>query len=265
MYGSRSHVGVLLVAFLTASSAHADKAECLKAYEATQRHRKAGQLKQARRDLVVCAATECPALIKTDCTAWLVEVDRALPSVVFVARSEQQDLTDVRVSVDGALLAERLTGAALPVDPGVHVFRFEWQGRQVERKLTIREGEKHRREVVEFVPSAATAPEASQARALSPEVVALAGVGAIALASFGYFGVRGLNRRSDLAECKGRCSQDAVDDVSADFTRADVSLLVSALAFGGAAYFYFSAAPGAPKVGVTPSATGAAGFASIGF
>jgi hypothetical protein len=128
----------------------------------------------------------------------------------------------------------------------------------VERTFTIRQGEKDR-EIAVDLAATDTAAEPSARPPLASWV--LGGIGVVGLASFTYFGLKGLGGRSDLADCKGECAQSDVDAVHADFTRADVSLAISALAFGGALYFYFSApgveGPERAAVGVVPRRGGA--------
>jgi hypothetical protein len=62
------------------------------------------------------------------------------------------------VSMDGVPLATELSGVALSVDPGVHVFTFESAGATaVEKKLVVREGERDRQERVTFTDLNASA------------------------------------------------------------------------------------------------------------
>jgi hypothetical protein len=141
------------------------------------------------------------------------------------------------------------------------VFRLEAPGRApVEQTITIRQGEKNREVVLELAPGASKREPSSQPPVAS---YVLAGVGVLGLASFSYFGLKGLSGRADLKDCKGSCSQGDVDDVHADFTRADVSLAIGALALGGAAYLYFGTneEEGAPRtararLGIAPRASG---------
>jgi len=237
----------------------ADKAACLEAYESAQQHKNAGKLRSARAKLLVCVQPECPALLRTDCSAWMGEVERGMPTVVVVARSGDRELTDVQLFVDDEPLAQSLTGTALEVDPGERVFRLEAAGHApLTRSVSVRQGEKDRRLLLALVPLAGS--RGTQRRVPTMSWV-LGGVGALGLAGFSYFGLKGLSGRSDLEDCKGECEQGDVDDVRADFTRADVSLAIAALGFGGAAYFYFTA-PGeesghAARVGILPRAGGA--------
>lgn len=224
----------------------ADKATCLRAYESAQTDRNARKLRASRSKLLVCVEPECPELLRKDCSAWLSEVERAIPTVVIVARSGGKELTKVRVLVDDEPLAESLTGASLEVDPGRRIFRVEAHGYvPVERTISIQEGDKDRELEVELELTSKPAKD-EQPASIPTATWVLAGVGAVGLLGFTYFGLKGLDGRGELKQCKGECAEEDVDAVRADFTRADVSLAVSALAFGGAAYFYFSSR-GDPK------------------
>lgn len=249
-------LGALALAFVTGlshSARAADKATCLGAYESAQTSKNGGKLRAARGKLLVCIEPECPALLRADCATWLAEVDRAMPTVIVVARSAGKALSDARVSVDDEPLAESLTGTPLEVDPGTRVFRVESPGHApAQASLTIRSGEKNRVLELELTPRAAPTRSASGPPVAS---IVLAGVGAVGLVSFSYFGLRGLDRRSELGACKGRCADTDVDAVRADFVAADMSLAISALAFSGAAYLYFARSneqPAPVGLGIAP-------------
>jgi hypothetical protein len=87
-----------------------------------------------------------------------------MPTVVFLAKDATgNDVSAVRVTIDGAPLTDRLDGRALAVDLGEHLFRFEpGQGPVVTKKLVIHEGEKDRREMVLLAGAAGTAPPAGE-------------------------------------------------------------------------------------------------------
>jgi hypothetical protein len=123
-----------------------EKRACFRAVDEAQRLHIAHKLVEARDQFLVCARPVCPALFRSDCVRWLAEVEAALPSVVLGAKDAQgQDLIDVHVSMDGRRVTDRLEGTSIAVDPGPHVFRFEWEAHgAVERQAVIREGEKDR-------------------------------------------------------------------------------------------------------------------------
>lgn len=150
----RAILAVSTLAFLLAPklarAADPTTAECLAANESSIKLRSDHKLVQARAQLLVCAASSCPEQVRAVCTAHVAQVTAAIPTVVFQASSPAgTELTDVKVTMDGALLASGLQGTALTIDPGQHEFTFETPGQPaVTKTLVIHEGEKDRREKV---------------------------------------------------------------------------------------------------------------------
>jgi hypothetical protein len=145
---------------LLASVARAqDKQTCNTAYQDAQVARDAHKLIKAREQLRVCASATCPGFITKDCTEWLKDLEPRVPSVVFTAKNAAgADVTDVKVSMDGAPLADKLDGIAVEVDPGSHTFGFEGADGKTEQKVLVPEGTKAQRIAVTF--GAAGAPAA---------------------------------------------------------------------------------------------------------
>src|SRR5437762_10726167 len=53
------------------------------------------------------------------CRQWLSQLDAELPTVIFYVKDDRgRDRADVRVSVDGVPLVDRLSGTPVPMDPG---------------------------------------------------------------------------------------------------------------------------------------------------
>jgi len=155
---ARFLLGLVFPATLVATSALADdKAACLDAAAKGQRLRATHKLVEAREELRVCALATCPAVVQSDCANWLDSVERTLPTVVVTAKDGTGlDLVDVRVSVDGALLAPRIDGLAVPMNAGLHVFHFESSGRPaLDRDVLVKEGEKNQEVGVVLGPSVA--------------------------------------------------------------------------------------------------------------
>ena len=237
------------------------KAECAAAYEQSQEKRKAGDLLGARRELAVCVRDVCPEFVRNECAGWSEEVEKSTPTVVLAARRGDEDLTGVRVLLDGELFASELTGVALAVNPGVRVFSFERAGEPaVERKVLVRVGEKNRRVSVSFASPESAAPLASAAEAPATRVESadeakkrgqkrtiayvLAGTSAAALGSFVVFGASGKSAENDLRDsCSPDCPQGDVDAVRTKYIVADISLAVSAVSLGAAAWFFLTSRP----------------------
>ena len=118
-------------------------ADCLAASDASLKSGNEHKLRAERSQLLVCAAPSCPADIRKDCVSRVDELNGQIPTIIFAARdlSTSSDLSAVRVTMDGEVLAERLEGTALSIDPGEHTFLFETSGQAgVTKKLVIRQG-----------------------------------------------------------------------------------------------------------------------------
>jgi hypothetical protein len=143
---------VMLAALVCAAPrpalADVTKAECIGANTKAQDMRRAGKFSSAREELRRCADPACPAIVRDDCIKRLDEIDRVQPTLVFdVQDAAGRDVIAVRVTVDGALLTDRLSGASVPIDPGEHVFTFEAEGHPpVQRTLLVKENDKDRKE-----------------------------------------------------------------------------------------------------------------------
>jgi hypothetical protein len=222
---------------------------CVRAAEDSQSLRSAHRLRASFKHLLVCSQSNCPAVVRKDCSYWLTEVEKLLPSVsVQAVDRDGHDLTDVSVTMDGELLASRLDGLAVPVDPGVRTFRFEHVGSTpIEQKIVIREGQKGRLIRIAFdprppPPPPPPAPAKRRYRVPAASVV-FGAAGALALGSFAYFGISGRNDASELAEGCGKnktCSESQVSPIRTKLVIADVSLGVGLVSLGAATYLFFA-------------------------
>jgi hypothetical protein len=274
---------MLLVVMFTGEDAAAagDKQACLDAYREAQRGRRDEDLLRAREQLLVCARQECPSVVHGDCVTWLDEVQRAMPSIVLSARSEDgRDLVDVQVTMDGKPLASSLNGKSIDVNPGVHVFRFVFGNLPaVEQKLIVQKAEKDRVIRVTFAATPGTKPAGSspasvQAKSRPVPVWAwvAAGAGLIGWGGLAYFGVRFDQKYGELERCDPNCPSSKIDEASTTRTLAFVSLGVGVVGTGLAAVLYFTrpevAAPARDNTvsfGVTPTPGGAAAIVRASF
>jgi hypothetical protein len=235
---------VTLAAALVARSGSAlpTKDECINANESAQSVRTAGKLREAVRKLTLCTAATCPGPVRDDCAERLNEVQRALPTVVFDVRDAGgSDLVAVRVSMDGAVIASKLDGSAVAVDPGEHTFAFTAEGLSpLEESLVIREGDKARvvRVVLSrpgarghdgAVPTVPTAPapdgtEKPSSTTRTGAYVAL-GVGAAGVAVGALFGTLALIDKVSLGNhCSGTgCPPSEQSDIDGLHTNATVA------------------------------------------
>jgi hypothetical protein len=242
--------GASALCFLVAAPARADDlAECLAAHEQAQRLRRDGKLSQTRTRLEVCVREACPGPVREDCTSWLDGLAAAQPSLVVVAREpgSAAEVADVRVIVDGAQIAARLTGQAFPVDPGERRVRVQAaDGRVVEQTVLVSEGEKGRR-VELTLPPRPPPPAKEPPPATSPpaSVFVLGAIGVAGVAGFGVLAGLGLARENELADtCSPRCSSDRIAGARRFYIAADISGAVG-LVSGAAAITIALVRPGA--------------------
>jgi hypothetical protein len=275
--------GMVIGTFGSASPlAYADpapsKAQCIEANTKGQDLRRDGKLSAAREHLRSCADSACPTLIRDDCTRRLDELERAQPTVVFETKDGAgNDVTAVKVSVDGQPVAESLNGSALSVDPGAHTFTFEVAGQTPAfKRLVLHEGEKGRTERVVIgaaapgsaAASAPTQPVAGQpAKPLSAESqssvptdgstqrtigLVVGGVGAAALVAGSVFGVLAISAHSSYEkDCgsnigvpAGQCNQQGVDgqsDAARKGTFSTAFFIAGGVATAAGAVLFFAA------------------------
>jgi hypothetical protein len=285
-----TRLGLMTSAVLTAALAAPTSlasdptmADCLAASETSIKLQKDHRLRQAREQLLVCAALSCPGEMRAECERRVAIVNADTPTVVFeVKDGAGNDLTGVSVGVDGKPLSEKLEGAALSFDPGPHAFRFEVAGQPpVDLSLVLREGEKGRRERVTIgAPPVAPAPapvlalpgaapvlvmtsppgKPEQPHATNGQRVfglAVGGVGVVGLALGGVFGGLAASTWSTAKnECPQfvYCSTKAVNDqttASTWATASTVGLIAGGVILAGG-LIVFATAPrsDSPTVGL---------------
>lgn len=216
----------------------AHKAACAVAYEKAQEAKVDNRLREAKKHLAICAQSQCPAFIRADCAEWFEEVTQSVPSVVFSAvDSAGADTSEVRVVIDGAVYSERLDGNPLELDPGEHTFRFEHaDDPPIEQKTLIRAGERNRSIQISWFAGKPndwgpqTEPEPGPLR---PYAYVAGGVAAVALVSFGIFGIVGRQQEKSVKEkCEANlatCPLDEIDSAEDKLLIADISLGVAAV------------------------------------
>jgi hypothetical protein len=143
-----------------AASADATKRQCVDENTRAQSLRRDGKLEAARAQLQRCGQSACPALVRADCARRLDDLESAQPTIIFDVRDGSgHDRVDVRVTVDGEPLADRLDGKALRVDPGAHTFVFTVADQPpVTQTFVIRESEKERSERIVIGSAPASLP-----------------------------------------------------------------------------------------------------------
>jgi hypothetical protein len=283
-----------------ATSEAADKTSlaCIRAAEEGQAARDGGQLLRARDLFAVCAARECPAMLRRDCTGWLEDARRQTPSIVVVARDTAgRDVVDAQVTVDGVVRQPQLDGSTIELDPGQHLVRVslgesahaQMPGAEPqEARILLAPSEKNRTINVTFFrppappavaplptpplkpPPPAPPPQRTEGRGLPAGSYLLGGLGLAALGVFGTFGVLGLTDANHLrATCVPACQSSDVDAVRTKLQVADVALGVGVVSLGLATWIGLHAlgapAPSSWEVQVAPRVGGAAGGVRVRF
>ena len=246
----------ILVSLALPSVARADppdRATCASAYEQGQRLRKQNALVESRAQLVVCGRDPCPESLQPDCVRWLGEVEHLVPSIVVAARKDDgSDVKDARVLVDGRLVAERLDGNAIEVNPGDHTVRVEIGTDVLEQSILTNAAEKAR--IVTFKvrdrlppppprpppPPPPPPPPVVTERPIGWPTYVLSGIGVVGLGLFGGFAIRGESQYGDLKNCRPACDPDDVSATRVSYRVSDVALGVGILAVAGAVITYIT-------------------------
>jgi hypothetical protein len=157
--------GAILLGASPARAEGPSKAECVAANEAGQVLVQSGKPLEAERKLATCMAASCPIPVREDCAQRLIEIGRAVPTIAFDWRDSAGNVVrPSRIAMDGQPLPEALGGKPVRLDPGEHRFLFEADGvSAVDRTITLREGEKGRRETIVFAGAPEAAPSAAPA------------------------------------------------------------------------------------------------------
>ena len=266
------------LAFSTQAFADPTKRECIDANADAQVKQKEGQLHAAQGALKVCIHAACPAAVRDDCTQRLAALTPLIPAVVFEAKDAKgNDLSAVKVTMDGQPLAEKLDGNPIEVDPGEHTFTFETAGAPVvTKKLVLRQGESARREQVvlgdetpapapvEPKPAAPPASPPAEVSGLKTVGVIVAGVGLLGVGAGAVLGAMAGGKWSDA---KDACSTTRCPDRSAaeDTRRSALSLATgSTIAFiaggvliAGGVVLWIASPSSSSRVGVAPTPNGA--------
>ena len=270
-----------------AASGSDSKKACLVQHEAAQTFRRTGKLLEARDAVLVCSRDECPAVVRADCGEWLELVRKTIPSLVIRAKSDDKDVFDVRVFVDGQLVKSQLDGTPFELNPGPHSLRFEYSNFDpIKQEILVLEGEKNLVIAANFTragpvskeplpkPPEREAPPVETYRPTPVLTYILGGVALAGVGGFAAFAITGQQEKKSLeSSCRPICSDNDLEPVRTRFLLADASLgiaIVSTVA-AGLVYFTRPAKPLPPSTsqgkavrpaspvafGFSPTATGA--------
>jgi hypothetical protein len=265
-------LGALVAAGLMAAPSRADdKAACLDAASKAQSLRDAHKLVEAREQLRACAAARCPAVVQNDCATWLVEVERALPTVVLAAKNTAgADLVDVRVSVDGDPLLSKLEGQALAMNAGPHTFHFAGaDGTSLDSRVVVKEGEKNQTVSVVLGAAAQSTPAVPAGGAGAPSPLktvgwVLGGAGVVGLGVAAAFGVKALSDKNAAHCMNNECDPGTSSGIKSAALTSDIAWAAGGvLVATGLALVVLSPSGGgresATSVSVVPLATATGG------
>jgi hypothetical protein len=263
------------------------KKACLVQHEAAQTHRRTGKLLEARDAVLVCSRDECPAAVRSDCGDWLELVTKTIPSLVIRAKSDDKDVFEVRVFVDGKLVTSHLDGTPFELNPGPHSLRFEYSNFDpIKQEILVLEGEKNLVIAANFAKAAPVskdplpkpperdAPPLETYRPTPVLTYVLGGVALAGVGGFAAFGLLGQQEKKALeSSCRPVCGDKDLDPVRTRFIMADASLGIAIVSTVAAGIVYFTrparplpsstsqgkaARPAAPMAfGFSPTASGA--------
>ena len=222
----RSVVALALVFVVSPAIAQEDDAACQASYVAGQKKYKLEHdLLAGRAQLLVCAQA-CPDQLRASCGTWLKEIDAALPSIVISARDARgRARSDVTVDVDGAPVSWT-AGQPIEVNPGTHAVRVHARERTFDQTIVVSAGEKLK--TVDVVTEQAPVEITRTTRPVPVAAWVLAGVGAVAFASFATFGLWTTLEYVNTSGCSPSCDPSKRDDAfQAKTIAADISLGVA--------------------------------------
>jgi hypothetical protein len=252
----RRAAGAFVLAVLTVSGTTiaapktpSAKAQCSAAFEEAQNLRTQKKLHAAREKYVLCARQECPAFLRKECTELISQTESQAPTVALEALDANGNAdSNVKVTIDGAPLTEKLTGAAVNVEPGEHVFKFERSdGKTLEQRVLVIEGDKSKKVTADFGalvpglreekrrPGPAAPPQKTGIEAVPLPAWIAGGVAVVGFGSFTVFAISGKGKEGNLADtCSPNCTDDQVSSVKTSYAIADVSLVIGLVAAAAA-------------------------------
>lgn len=254
-----------------AQAAGPTTADCLAASEAALKSGNDHKVRAERSQFLVCASTSCPTDIRKECARRIDEVNAQIPTIIFGAKDASgADLSAVKVTMDREVLAERLEGTALPIDPGEHTFTFETANQPlVTKTFTIQEAQKERRELITFGVTATapsplapppqptgdqaqpkTPPDTDAKQGLGAQKILSIVVGSVGVVGLGVGAVLGAVALSQKSAAQSACpgheclTRDGANKWSEAVSTGNVStvaFIIGGVGVAGAAVLWFTA------------------------
>jgi hypothetical protein len=258
---------VLTVLSAPATTYAFEKAACVASHEAAQKSMKAGLSQESKAQLLVCADSSCPALVREDCEKWLSNLDRQPRPVIEKADEQASE----KGSEEGSEKGKSKSGPGSSANDAIIPTTQATNDREQRDRSNAAAPDERRSQGAEGNGSPETAETASTQRPIPPAVDAQSGpnrqgghersspgddlirvaaarprppvpaaawvTGGLALASFGTaasFGVTGwLDARSLRESCAPNCAASRVSSVRQNLLMADLSALAG-VAFSAA-------------------------------
>jgi len=221
---------------------------------------------EAREAMKRCAVPSCPLAIRSDCSAWLDQLARLLPTLLIVIERDEQVKGQVRVELDGKPLALSDPPAPIEVLPGPHRLHFSLSGQPpIEEQLALDKGEKNRVVRVRFAAPAGAPAQVPPARAptssrpVPASTYVLASGALLALGTATALLVSALTSLDDARQrCAPVCSSDTRASIDRRLLAADVTA-AAGIVLGGFAGYTFATRPTVTDSASAPGARARAG------
>lgn len=221
-----------------------------------------GRLRDSLAEFAQCTLPKCSEAIRQECSQLLDATKSRGPQVVFdVKDSQGVDAHDVRIEMDGELLAAKIDGSPLSVDPGLHRVTFQISGQPMQvREYTFRDYERDRLETISFMASNISSPaekspaadrrQESSTSALSQQqttALIIGGAGVASIALGGVFALRASSRRSEAesvcpsrSECESQFGTDRWNESHQWTTAAQIAVTLGVATIAGGAVLWWT-------------------------
>lgn len=262
-----SACSLLGLAYTNRAAAEDGTRDCSAVYDAGREAEASGDLHTASEFYQSCGVASCGNPVRHICEAMALRLELDAPSVIPLAKDAQgEPLVDAQVTMDGKLLAARLDGHALSVDPGLHEFVFTQGSEEFGRvRVVIAQGQRNR-ELWMSVPAAEpvqpTAADTQPSLSVTTAILASAPqplhnkpaitapsdtdhssftiapylLGGTALLGGGAYALLSTWARNDnekLTSCSPNCPKESVQHIKSLYLAADISLGVGIAAAVG--------------------------------
>lgn len=172
-----------------------------------------------------------------------------MPSVIFRARKDGEDVVSLRVKEGERVLATSITGTPLELDPGPHRLVAELPGFAAQdRMYVLQAGDKNRVVTFEFAspkpaePSQADralGPPPAMARPVQVETYVLGGVTLAAVATGSVLGGLALGKRREVEQrCAPLCTRRDVREITDLALASDIAFGIALVGAGITLYSY---------------------------